>query len=158
MVSAGPNAFVYFLSDREAVALETLDRRFPGLADGISRSRGVGFVLARSAEGPVCLWRGKRYLVERERGGPLFAGRADGDLVAQGLRDLMAMPSAGDLVIYGHGSPDGNISFIPELGAHAGPSADEMQTFIVCPAGVAFASPITRPAQLYPHFLAYQET
>jgi hypothetical protein len=158
VVSAGPNAFVYFLTDRAPVTLETLDRRFPRLADEISRHRGVGFVLARSAEGPICLWRGKRYLVDHERGGPLFAGREDGDLVAQGIRDLMAMPSAGDLVIYGHDSPDGNISFIPELGAHAGPSADEMQTFIVYPAGVALARPITRPTQLYPHFLAYQET
>jgi hypothetical protein len=33
-----------------------------------------------------------------------------------------------------------------------------MQTFIVCPAGVALKTPITRPTQLYPHFLAYQET
>jgi Type I phosphodiesterase / nucleotide pyrophosphatase len=158
VVSAGPNAFVYFLTDREPVALDELDRRFPGLADEISRSRGVGFVLARSAEGPVCLWRGKRHLVDHERGGPLFAGREDADLVAQAIRGLMAMPSAGDLVIYGNDSPDGNISFIPELGAHAGPSADEMQTFIVCPARVALKAPITRPTQLYPHFLAYQET
>jgi hypothetical protein len=158
VVSAGPNAFVYFLTDREPVPLEELDRRFPGLADEISRSRGVGFVLARSSEGPVCLWRGKRYLVDRERGGPLFTGREDGDLVAEGIRGLMAMPSAGDLVIYGNDSPDGNISFVPELGAHAGPSAEEMQTFIVCPAGVALKTPITRPTQLYPHFLAYQET
>jgi Type I phosphodiesterase / nucleotide pyrophosphatase len=158
VVSAGPNAFVYFLTDREPVPLEELDRRFPGLADEISRTRGVGFVLARSGEGPVCLWRGKRYLVDHERGGPLVTGRADGDLVVEGIRALMAMPSAGDLVIYGNDSPDGNISFIPEHGAHAGPSAEEMQTFIVCPANVTLKLPITRPTQLYPHFLAYQET
>jgi len=45
----------------------------------------------------------------------------------------MAMPSAGDLVIYGIGASEGHVSFIPEMGAHAGPSADEMQTFIVRP-------------------------
>src|SRR5262249_11242154 len=116
VVSAGPNAFVYFLTDREPVALEELDGRFPGMVDEISRSRGVGFVLARSGEGPVCLWRGKRYLVGHELGGPFFAGRTDGDLVVEGIRALMAMPSAGDLVLYGNDSPDGNISFIPELG------------------------------------------
>lgn len=158
VVSAGPNAFVYFLTDREPLALEELDRRFPGLADEIARSRGVGFVLARSAEGPVCLWRGKRYPVDHERGGPLLTGREDSELVARGIRDLMAMPSAGDLVIYGNDSPDGNISYVPEVGAHAGPSAEEMQTFIVCPAGVTLATPITGPTQLYPHFRAYQET
>jgi hypothetical protein len=157
VVSAGPNAFVYFLTDSEPLTLEHVDQRFPGLADEIARSRGVGFVLARSAEGPICLWRGKRYPVDHERGGPLMAGREDWALVAEGIRDLMAMRSAGDLVIYGNDSPDGNISFIPEAGAHAGPSAEEMHTFIVCPPGVRLAMPITRPSQLYRHFLAYQE-
>jgi hypothetical protein len=148
---------VYFLTDSEPLMLEHVDQRFPGLADEIARSRGVGFVLARSADGPVCLWRGKRYPVDHERGGPLMAGREDWALVAQGIRDLMAMRCAGDLVIYGNDSPDGNISFIPEAGAHAGPSAEEMHTFIVYPPGVRLATPITRPSQLYRHFLAYQE-
>jgi hypothetical protein len=158
VVAAGPNAFIYFLADPEPLGLDQLDRRFPGLADEIARSRGVGFVLARSAEGPVCLWRGKRHLVDHERGGPLLTGREDWALVAQGIRDLMAMRSAGDLVIYGNDSPDGNISYVPEAGAHAGPSPEEMQTFIVCPPGVRLTTPITRPSQLYRHFLAYQES
>ena len=108
------------------------------------------------ARGPTCSLRGVRHRLDEDPGP--FAGRDDLDVVMEGLHDLMAMRSAGDLVIYGHDSPDGNISFIPELGAHAGPSADEMHTFIVCPAGVALKTPITRPTQLYPHFLAYQET
>jgi len=66
------------------------------------------------------------------------------------------MPSAGDLVIYGNNAPEGDISFIPELGAHSGPSADEMQTFILVPAGVRLPGPITHPIQLYPHFARYQ--
>ena len=48
----------------------------------------------------------------------------------------MAMPSAGDLVIYGIDAPEGHVSFIPEVGAHAGPSPEEMHTFIVRPAQV----------------------
>jgi hypothetical protein len=69
----------------------------------------------------------------------------------------MAMPSAGDLVIYGNDSPDGTISYVPEVGAHAGPSADEMHTFIVGPPGVALPSPITHPIQLYAHFSTYHQ-
>ena len=91
-------------------------------------------MLARTADGPVCYWRGKRYRVEELGAGP-FTGRADLDLVQAGIRDLMAMPSAGDLVIYGLESADGHVSFITEIGAHAGPTADEMQTFIVTPPG-----------------------
>ena len=69
----------------------------------------------------------------------------------------MAMPSAGDLVIYGLESSQGHVSFVRETGAHAGPSADEMQTFIITPPGVSLPLPITHPVQLYPHFDRYQD-
>ena len=72
------------------------------------------------------------------------------------LATLMAMPSAGDLVIYGTGAPEGNVSYIPEVGAHAGPSPDELHTFIVAPSGVTVPA-ITHPIQLYDLFIAYQE-
>jgi hypothetical protein len=156
VIAAGPNAFVYFLDDPRSLELEDVDARYPGLADDIARSRGMGFVLARSADGPVCLWRGKRYLVDELGEGP-FAGRADLELVQAGIRDLMAMPSAGDLVLYGLEAPSGHVSFIGEVGAHAGPTADEMQTFVVAPPGVTMPSPITHPLQLYPHFVRYQD-
>lgn len=156
LVVAGPNAFVYFLGDPAPLTLEEIDQRFPGLADEVSRARGIGFVLARSGAGPVCLWRGKRYLLSAEEPGP-FAGRGDLGLVLEGARDLMAMPSAGDLVIYGNASPDGNVSYIPELGAHAGPAPEELHTFIVGPPGVVLPSPVTHPTQLYAHFAAYRE-
>ena len=157
IIAAGPNAFIYFLDDPQPLSLERIDERFPGLVDDIARSRGIGFVLARAATGPVCVWRGKRYRVEELGEGP-FARRADLDLVQAGIRDLMAMPSAGDLVLYGLEAPNGNVSFIAEIGAHAGPTAEEMQTFIVTPPGVALPGPITHPLQLYPHFTRYRDT
>ena len=76
--------------------------------------------------------------------------------MASGIRDLMAMPSAGDLVLYGLEASQGHVSFVREVGAHAGPTADEMQTFIVTPPGVTLPLPITHPVQLYPHFDAYR--
>jgi hypothetical protein len=156
VIAAGPNAFVYFLDDPRPFGLERIDERFPGLADDIARSRGVGFLLARSTAGPVCIWRGKRYGLAELGEGP-FAGRPDLGLVQAGLRDLMAMPSAGDLVLYGLEAPGGHVSFIAEVGAHAGPTADEMQTFVVTPPGVRLEEPITHPLQLYPHFVRYQD-
>jgi hypothetical protein len=156
VIAAGPNAFVYFLDDDQPLGLTMVEQRFPALAEELSRHRGVGFVLARSAAGPVCLWRGKRYLVGDEPVGPL-AGREDWALAAQGIRDLMAMPSAGDLVIYGNDTPDGPVSYIPEVGAHAGPSPDELYTFIVSPPGASVPAGITHPVQLYSHFMTYYE-
>jgi hypothetical protein len=156
VIAAGPNAFVYFLDDPAPLGLERIEERFPGLAESLSRSRGIGFVLVRSAEGPLCFWQGKRYRSDELGAGP-FAGRADLELVVAGIRDLMAMPSAGDLVLYGLESTDGHVSFVTEIGAHAGPTADEMQTFIVTPPDVRLPAPITHPLQLYPHFVRYQE-
>ncbi|MGH7316444.1 MAG: hypothetical protein ACREJS_09315, partial [Candidatus Rokuibacteriota bacterium] len=84
--------------------------------------------------------------------------RSDRALVVAGLRDLMAMPSAGDIVLYGTGAVGGDVSFIDELGAHAGPSVEELHTFILHPPSVPLpAGPLTHPVDLYPHFRAYHE-
>ncbi|MBI1848204.1 MAG: alkaline phosphatase family protein [Candidatus Rokubacteria bacterium] len=155
VISAGPNAFVYFLHETPPLAVEAIDERHPGLVDDISRARGIGFVLVRAAGGPVCVWRGKRYPLDAIEGGP-FADRPDRALVAEDLRQLMAMPSAGDLVIYGHASPDGDVSFVDELGAHAGPGREELETFIVAPERAPLPAPIEHPVQLYPFFLRYR--
>jgi hypothetical protein len=156
VVVAGPNAFVYFLDTDAPLAIEAIDEREPTLVDDVSRAKGIGFLLARSADGPVCIWRGKRYRLSDEEPGP-FAGRDDLALVLDGIRDLMGMRSAGDLVIYGNQSPDGNVSYIPELGAHAGPAAEELHTFIISPRDTRLPAPITHPTQLYEYFLAYQD-
>jgi len=156
VISAGPNAFLYILDAKEPCDVDALEQRFPGLAEKLSQSPGVGLVLARSTTGPVCFCKGKRYRLSESVAGP-FESRADATLVVQGIADLMAMPSAGDLVIYGIGASEGHVSFIPEMGAHAGPSADEMQTFIVRPEKVTLPTSINHPSQLYDHFIRYQE-
>ncbi len=154
VIAAGPNALLYVVDAPKPLDLAAIEERFPGLACGLSRSTGVGFVLARSDGGAVCFFRGKAYRLGDGEAGP-FAGRADATLVVEGIRDLVAMPSAGDLVIYGIDAPEGHVSYIPEVGAHAGPSPDELHTFIVHAAGVTLPSPITHPVQLYEHFIRY---
>ena len=67
------------------------------------------------------------------------------------------MPSAGDLVIYGIGAAEGHVSFIAEMGAHAGPSPEELHTFIIHSANITLPAPIVHPVQLYDHFIRYQE-
>jgi len=151
VIAAGPNAFVYFLDAGEAVTLAWIDRHWPGLADDVSRARGVGLVLARSDAGAVCIAQGKRMRPGQDDLGPL-ARRPE---VVDGIRDLMAMPSAGDLVIYGNETPEGNVSYVAEHGAHAGISEDEMETFVVAPAGSGLPARIRHPLELYPHFVAY---
>jgi Type I phosphodiesterase / nucleotide pyrophosphatase len=157
VIAAGPNAFLYVLETAAPLDLDALEHRFPDLAEELSRTPGIGFVLARSSAGPVCFCQGKRYQFGESGPGP-FADRADAALVVQSIADLMKMPSAGDLVIYGIHAPGGHVSFIPEMGAHAGPSHDELHTFIVRPAKVTLPSPISHPVQLYDHFIRYQNS
>jgi hypothetical protein len=156
VIAAGPNAFLYVLDSAVPLDDEAVDKRFPGLAEKLSNSAGVGFVLARSRNGPVCFWRGRRFQLCKSGAGP-FANRPDVSLVSQGIIDLMNMPSAGDLVIYGIDAAVGHVSFIPERGGHGGPSREEMQTFIVSPQNVTLPSPIRHPTELYNHFIHYQE-
>jgi len=155
VISAGPNAFLYVLDSAVPLDVEALAQRLPGLAEELSRSPGVGFVLARSADGPICVRGGKRYQLSEIEAGP-FRQRPDWSAVVDGIIELMSMPSAGDLVIYGIDAPEGHVSFIPERGAHAGPSPEEMQTFIVHPATVTLPPRITHPMQLYEHFIRYR--
>jgi hypothetical protein len=69
----------------------------------------------------------------------------------------MAMPSAGDLVIYGTDAPQGHVSFIAEeLGAHGGPAPQEMHTFIIHPKAICLPAPIEHPTQLYDHFIRHR--
>ncbi|HXH81687.1 MAG TPA: alkaline phosphatase family protein, partial [Candidatus Tectomicrobia bacterium] len=154
VIAAGPNAFVYLLNAPTPFTLEAIDAMYPGLVDELSRAQGIGFVLARSERGPVCAWRGKRYRLDELGDGP-FAGREDLDLLRRGVRDLMGMRCAGDLVIYGTDTPQGHVSYIAEVGAHAGPSPDELYTFLVTPPGVDVPAPITHPLELYPLFVRY---
>lgn len=154
VIAAGPNAFVYFVDDAAALSIERIEARWPGLAEGLSRHPGIGYVLARGADGPVCFRRGTRYRLTEAEPGP-FAGRPDAALVVAGIRDLMAMPSAGDLVIYGTDAVPGHVSYIAETGAHAGPSHDELHAFVVAPPGVRLPEPLVHPVQLYGHFARY---
>jgi hypothetical protein len=152
VIAAGPNAFLYALDERTPLDAAGVERRFPGLAEKLSRSPGIGFVLARSGNGaaPVCYWQGKQSRLGPATPGPV-AGRDDAALVVQAIAGLMRMPSAGDLVIYGD-----DVSFIPELGTHAGASAAEMQTFIIGAPGARPPRGVTHPSQLYDYFMRYQ--
>jgi len=156
VIAAGPNAFVYFVDTREPVPFERIEERFPGIVAALSRSPGIGLVLTRAAAGPLCFWRGKPYGLDDLALGP-FAGRQDLDRVTEGVRDLLSMPSAGDLVIYGTAAPEGHVSYVNEVGGHAGAAAEELHAFLIGPVASAVPATITHPVELYPIFVRYQE-
>ena len=160
VIAAGPNAFVYFTDRPEPLSAAEIESRHPGVLAQLSRHPGIGLVLARGVTGALCWHRGHRVRLDGPPDPAVrdpFARRADRALVVEGLRDLVAMPSAGDIVLYGTGTPGRAVSFIPERGAHAGPAEDEMHTFICHPPWVRLPdAALTHPRQLYPHFRAYR--
>jgi len=155
IITAGPNAFIYFMDSPDPVLFEEIERRHPGFAILLSKHPGIGLVLARSAAGPLCWWRGQVIALDGDGSDGPFADREDRGLVLSGLRDLMGMRSAGDLLVYGIGAPESDVSFIPERGAHAGPSEQELHTFIIHPVTVEMPAPVSHPVELYTHFAAY---
>jgi hypothetical protein len=83
--------------------------------------------------------------------------RPDRDVVVRGLQDLLAMPSSGDVVLYGHYANAGCVNFLGERGSHAGPSEEELYAFVAAPPTVAFDfAGVDRARDLHSLFLRYR--
>lgn len=160
IVPAGPNMNVYLTHTRDRVTVAEIETRYPGALERLSRHPGIGLVLARDGSGPVCYHRGAVVRIPPPPGPtgcPVF-DRPDRELVVEGLQDLLAMPSAGDIVVFGHYAERGCVSFLGERGSHAGPSEDELYGFVMTPPGVKFEfGGVSRPADLYPLFAGYRD-
>jgi len=159
IVPAGPNANIYVTYTTDRVLAEAIEARYPGAIERLSRHPGVGFVLTRDAGGPLCCYRGSVLRIPPPPGPtgcPVF-DRPDRDVVVRGLEDLLAMPSGGDVIVYGHYAEAGCVSFLGEIGSHAGPSESELYGFVAAPAGVAFDfGAVTRPRDLHALFARYR--
>jgi len=160
VVPAGPNLNLYLTHTPDHVRVEEIDTRYPGALERLSRNPGIGLVLARDAQGPVCYYRGSVLRIPPTPGStgcPLF-DRPDRALVVKVLEDLLAMPSAGDVVLYGHYTARGCVSFLGERGSHAGPSEEELYGFILAPRRVKFDfEGVSGPRDLYRLFIEYQD-
>lgn len=140
--------------------MEEIDTRDPGALARLRAHPAIGFVLARDARGPVCYYRGAALRIPPPpgaTGSPLF-DRSDRELVARELQNLLAMPSAGDIVLYGHYTARGCVNFLGERGSHAGPSEGELYGFIMAPLGVGFDfGSVDGPTGLYRFCVGYQD-
>jgi hypothetical protein len=158
IVPAGPNVNVYLTHTTARVLGEEIETLYPGALRRLSRHPTVGFVLTRDAKGPVCYYRGEIVRIPPAAGPtgcPLF-DRPDRAIVVRGLEDLLGMPSSGDVILYGHYADAGCVSYLNEVGSHAGPSEAELYAFVAAPARVAFDfRAVMRARDLYPLFAGY---
>jgi hypothetical protein len=161
VVPAGPNVNVYLTHSPDRVLADEIEARYPGALVRLSRHAAIGFVLARDGQGPVCYYRGAVLRIPPRSGAtacPLF-DRPDRQVVVRALEDLLAMPSGGDVILYGHYAEAGCISFLGERGSHAGPSEAELYAFLAAPPGVAFDwDGVSRARDLHPLFARYHRS
>jgi hypothetical protein len=158
VVPAGRNVNVYLTHSSSRVPAEEIEARYPAALRRLSRHTAIGFVLARDGQGPVCYYRGAVVRIPPApgvTGCPLF-DRSDRDVVVRALEDLLAMPSGGDVILYGHYAPAGCINFLGERGSHAGPPEGELYAFLAAPPAIAFDfSRVTCARDLHPMFARY---
>jgi hypothetical protein len=134
--ASGNLAHVYFTVSDERLTVEELEALHPGLVGALTAHPGVGFLLVRSADGPLVLSaRGIQHLADGRVVGkdPLapFGPRA-----ADHLRRLDAFRDVGDIVVNSAFDPDlGEVEAFEELvGSHGGLGGPQNQPFILHPA------------------------
>jgi uncharacterized membrane protein YvlD (DUF360 family) len=146
---SGCLAHVYVRGEPEALDLEEVLVRLPGLVAGLVAHPGVGFVAAPRAFGDAVAIgpAGVRNLITGR-----VVGEADplapfGDVraLATELAQLLSYPSSGDLVVNGAWLPETRqvVVFEEQLSSHGGLGGPQTEPFVILP-----ASWRTRPGDL----------
>ena len=116
----------------------------------------MGFALVRGEKGPLALRGDLRLELDRPADALTFAHAIGHPLAPVYARDLLRMPSAGDVILLGTAAPGGETVAYPwEFGSHGGLSPDQLDTFVVHPQelGEGAFSSVVRPQDLHRFFL-----
>jgi hypothetical protein len=155
IVPAGDIAHVYSTEVAEPCLEPELRARHPGLLERCANSPVVGVALVRGALGPVALRNGRRFELDRAGDAAEVCRLVGHPLAATYCKDLLALRSAGDVVLIGAGGGQ-TVAYPWEFGSHGGLAAEEVETFVVHPASLgddAFAH-VVRPRELHSFFRA----
>jgi hypothetical protein len=156
VVPAGDIAHVYSTRVPEPLREPGIRARHPGLLERCAKSPAVGFTLVRGEKGPLALRGDRRLELDRPPDALAMAHEVGHPLAAVYARDLLRMPSAGDLILLGIAAPCGaTVAYPFEFGSHGGLAPEQLDTFMIHPQELgegAFAS-IVRPQDLHRFFL-----
>jgi hypothetical protein len=156
VVPAGDIAHVYSTCVVSPLRESEIRARHPGLLERCARSPAVGFTLLRGDKGPLALRGDRRLDLDRAQDALAMAHEVGHPLAAVYARDLLAMRSAGDVVLLGTAAPcGGTVAFPFEFGSHGGLAPGQLDTFMIHPQELgegAFAS-VVRPQDLHRFFL-----
>ena len=153
VVPAGDIAHVYSTEAPDPCVEAELRARHPGLLERCANSPVVGVALVRGAQGPTGLRNGRRFELDRPGDAAEVSRLIGHPLAATYCKDLLALRSAGDVILIGAGGGQ-TVAYPWEFGSHGGLAADELETFLVHPAELGedpFAH-VVRPRELHAFF------
>lgn len=135
VIESGNFAHVYLTRNRQPLeALELLARHRNVLARAVA-NRDIGIVAVRRGNSAVAIIGGRVFTPEQIDQAPLsseFNPRAVADL----LRELPHMQTAGDIVLYGEAvKRSGTVGFAWEFGSHGGLTRTETDSVVIWPVG-----------------------
>lgn len=148
---AGDFAHVYFADLPRPPELAEIEARWPGVLAAVLSCPASGLVAVRGGRKGFAFLRGARF--DLADGASLdgllgYPGR----LLATYAATMLAMPSAGDLLVFGAGVPGGDVAYSWEFGSHGGLGRGDVETFVVHPAAVPFERHIEGPLDLHRFF------
>ena len=153
VVPAGDIAHVYSTEVPEPCLEAELRVRHPGLVERCANSPVVGVALVRTPGGTVALRNDRRFELDRASDAAEVSRLIGHPLAATYCKDIMALRSAGDIVLVGAGAGQ-TVSYPWEFGSHGGIAAEEVETFVVHPVELgenSFAH-VIRPRDLHAFF------
>lgn len=135
VAEAGDLAHVYF-KDREAPHdLASLSRAWPAQLRTVLDCPASGIVVVRGGRSGFAFVNGRK--VDLSEPGAL-RGHLDYDaeLLRRALTEMIATPSAGDLVVFGAGVPGGDVAYAWEFGSHGGVGCGDVESFFIHPSSI----------------------
>jgi hypothetical protein len=148
---AGDFAHVYFAELDRPATLPEIEVRWPGVLAAVRSCPAAGLVAVRGGTRGVAFLRGARFDLARPETLDGLLGYP-GRLLAAYAATMLAMPSAGDLLVFGAGVPGGDVAYSWEFGSHGGLGRGDVETFFVHPAAVPFERRVEGPLDLHRFF------
>lgn len=159
VVESGNFSHVYLTRGERPLEAAELLAHHRGVLSRAASHRDIGIVALRRGDEALALIAGQPFTADELHRAPLpdeFSRQAVADL----LRELPSMPTAGDLVLYGQRvSHTGTVGFAWEFGSHGGLTHIETDSTLVWPAaapvelsGLTHASQLhTKLSEIYRH-------
>jgi hypothetical protein len=148
-------ANVYFMHSERRLGVNEIEADAPGLLESLIRHPGIGIVLIRDRGETHALYRDVHVVLESASEEEIEFLRLYDEprIVRDQLIRLAAMPSGGDLMVFGNYDGVRVVNFEDHAGAHGGLGGVQMFPFYLAPPTVDFDfGAVAEATELHPFF------